>query len=195
MTVWEIILIGAGLAMDAVAVSIADGMNDAKMKLRKAVFTAGAFAVFQFFMPLVGYCCGAVFARAVETVAPVLSFLLLALIGLSMIFESLKSGKDGKARFRKKKTKSAGLKLLGEAFATSIDALAVGITLLAADESGSLSLGIFPSALIIGAVTFVLSFAAVLLGRKAGMYIADRAGILGGVVLLFIGVKIIVGGF
>ncbi len=195
MTVWEILLIGAGLAMDATAVSIADGMNDAKMRPGKAVCTAGAFAAFQFFMPLVGYCCGAVFAKAVATVAPVLSFILLALIGLSMIFESLKSSRDGKARFRKKKTKSAGLKLLGEAFATSIDALAVGITLLAAEQSGALPLGIFLSALMIGVVTFILSFAGALLGRKAGTYVADRAGILGGVVLLFIGVKIIFGGF
>lgn len=194
MTVWEILLIGCALAADAVAVSLTDGMTEKNMRLSKAAGTAGAFALFQFFMPLLGYCCGSLFSSFVAAVAPALSFGLLLIIGGKMILDCFRSEGNPRERFCKKQ-RSGAAKLLAEAFATSIDALAVGVTLLAAEESGALPLGVFLSSLVIGAVTFVLSFAAVLVGKKAGAYVADRAGVFGGVVLVFIGVKILIGGF
>ena len=71
----------------------------------------------------------------------------------------------------------------------------MGVTLLAAEQSGALPFGVLSSSLIIGAVTFVLSFAAALVGKRAGAYLADQAGVFGGVILIFIGVKILIGGF
>lgn len=194
MTVWEILLIGCALAADAVAVSLTDGMTEKDMRLSKAAGRAGTFALFQFVMPLVGYCCGSLFSAFVASVAPTLSFCLLLLIGGMMIFECFRDSKNPRERFQKKK-KSGAAKLLAEAFATSIDALAVGVTLLAAERSGALPLGVLLSSLIIGVVTFVLSFAATLVGKKAGAYLADKAGVFGGVILIFIGVKILIGGF
>ena len=194
MRVWEILLIGCAIAADEVAVSLTDGMTEKDMRLFKAAGRAGAFALFQFVMPLVGYCCGALFSAFVASVAPALSFCLLLLIGGMMIFECFRSANDPHERFRKKK-KGGAAKLLAEAFATSIDALAVGVTLLAAEQSGALPFGVLSSSLIIGAVTFVLSFAAALVGKRAGAYLADQAGVFGGVILIFIGVKILIGGF
>ena len=190
MSVFEIILLGAALAMDAVAVGMTNGMTQPNMKFKKVLETAGAFGLFQFFMPLVGYCAGEVFSRYVTAVAPMLSFLILAFLGGKMILGCVKELLDPRPRFEKKKEGSS-LKLLVQALATSIDALAVGITLLALEGAGTLALAPLYCAIIIGAVTFVLSLIAVFVGKKAGALLADKAEILGGVVLVFIGVKIL----
>ena len=190
MSVFEIILLGAALAMDAVAVGMTNGMTQPKMNFKKVLETAGAFGLFQFFMPLVGYCAGEVLSRYVIAVAPMLSFLILAFLGGKMILGCIKELLDSRPRFEKKKEGSS-LKLLVQALATSIDALAVGITLLALEGAGTLALAPLYSAIIIGAVTFVLSLIAVIVGKKAGALLADKAEILGGVVLVFIGIKIL----
>ena len=192
MSILEIILLGAALSMDAVAVGMTNGMTEPKMRLSKAAETAGAFGLFQFFMPLVGYALGAAFTDFIVTVAPVLSFVILAFLGGKMIFECVKElrGKE-RPSFIKKEKRSGALKLFIQALATSIDALAVGITLLALEASGTLALPTLFASLVIGAVTFVLSFIAVLVGKKAGSLLADKAEILGGVVLVFIGLKIL----
>ena len=176
--------------MDAVAVGMTDGMTEPKMKFKRVLETAGAFGLFQFFMPLVGYCAGEVFSRYVTKVAPMLSFLILAFLGGKMILGCIKELTNPRPRFEKKREGSS-LKLLVQALATSIDALAVGITLLALEGTGTLALPPLYCALVIGAVTFALSLAAVFIGKKAGALIADKAEILGGVVLVFIGIKIL----
>ena len=193
MSVFEIILLGAALAMDAVAVGMTNGMTEPKMKTKKVLETAGAFGLFQFFMPLVGYCAGEVFSRYVSAVAPMLSFLILFFLGSKMILGCIREMLDPAPRFEKKK-EGGSLKLLLQALATSIDALAVGITLLALESTGTLALAPLYSALVIGAVTFVLSLLAVFIGKKAGALIADKAEILGGVVLVFIGIKLLLEG-
>ena len=190
MSVFEIILLGVALAMDAVAVGMSSGMTEPKMKFKRVLETAGAFGLFQFFMPLVGYCAGEVFSRYITAVAPMLSLIILAFLGGKMILGCIKEMLDTRPRFEKKKEGSS-FKLFLQALATSIDALAVGITLLALERTGTLALPTLYSALVIGAVTFALSLAAVLIGKKAGALIADKAEILGGVVLIFIGVKIL----
>lgn len=195
MSVLEIILLGAALAMDAVAVGMTNGMTEPKMRLSKAAETAGAFGLFQFFMPLVGYALGAAFTNFIVTVAPVLSFAILAFLGGKMIYECVKElAQKERLSFMKKEKRSGALMLFIQALATSIDALAVGITLLALEASGTLALPTLFASLVIGAVTFVLSFIAVLAGKKAGSLLADKAEILGGVVLVFIGVKILLEG-
>lgn len=194
MSILEIILLGAALAMDAVAVSLSNGMTEPKMRLSKAAGTAGAFGLFQFFMPLVGYLVGGVFTNFVSQFAPVLSFVILAFLGGKMIFECVKEMLEKAPPVFRKKKRSGAMELLIQALATSIDALAVGVTLLALEASGTLALAPLYSALVIGAVTFALSFVAVLVGKKIGSLIADKAEILGGVVLVFIGLKILLEG-
>ena len=193
VSVFEIILLGVALAMDAVAVGMSSGMTEPKMKSNRVLETAGAFGLFQFFMPLVGYSAGEIFSRYVTAVAPVLSFLILLFLGGKMILGCIKEMLDSRPRFEKKKAGSS-FKLLLQALATSIDALAVGITLLALEGAGTLALAPLYSAIVIGAVTFALSLAAVLIGKKAGALLSDKAEILGGVVLVFIGVKILLEG-
>ena len=190
MSVFEIILLGAALAMDAVAVGMTDGMTEPDMKFKKVLITAGAFGLFQFFMPIVGYCAGAAFSRYVIAIAPMLSFLILAFLGGKMILGCVKEMRESHPHFERRR-EGESLKLFVQALATSIDALAVGITLLALEGTGTLALAPLYSALVIGAVTFALSLCAVLIGKKAGALIADKAEILGGVVLVFIGIKIL----
>lgn len=191
MSILEIILLGAALSMDAVAVGMTNGMTQPKMRLPRAVETAGAFGLFQFFMPLAGYELGAVFAHYIVKIAPVFSFAILAFLGGKMIYECIKElVHRGKRSLAEKEKKNAALKLFVQAFATSIDALAVGITLLALEASGTLALPALFVSLVIGGVTFVLSLIAVLVGKKAGSLLADKAEILGGAVLVFIGLKI-----
>ena len=193
MSVFEIVLMGVALAMDAVAVGMTSGMTQPNMKLKKVLETAGAFGLFQFFMPLVGYCAGEVFSRYLIEVAPMLSFIILFFLGSKMILGCIKEMLNPAPRFEQKKEGGA-LKLLLQALATSIDALAVGITLIALESAGTLALAPLYSAIIIGAVTFVLSLIAVLIGKKAGAMIADKAEILGGVILIFIGFKLLLEG-
>ena len=198
MSVWEIILIGAALAMDAVAVGMTDGMTEPQMRLGKALFIAATFAVFQFFMPLTGYFCGVAFTSVVERIAPWLSFGLLALIGGKMIFDSVREMGQRRTGAR------VGLygaghalgpgKLLLQGVATSLDALAVGVTLRAAETQSALAFHAALCAAVIGAVTFALAAAGVLVGRKAGDRLADSAGVAGGAVLIAIGLKILLEG-
>lgn len=191
MSVLEIILLGVALAMDAVAVSLISGMTSPDMKLKRIFETAGAFGLFQFFMPLLGYCIGEAFSKYVAQIAPALSFLILVFLGGKMILGCVKELMEKRPPFMKKEKEGGALKLLIQALATSIDALAVGVPLLAFEVQGTLALPPMLAALVIGAVTFALSFCAVLVGKKAGAAIADKAEILGGVVLIFIGVKIL----
>ncbi len=207
MSVWEIVLIGAALAMDAVAVSMAGGMAEPRMSMGKALAMTVTFALFQFAMPLIGYYCGYAFSSIVERIAPWLSFFLLALIGGKMIADCVKELREKRSpeqirpMFRpmffphNPPRRSAFLgRLLAQGVATSLDALAVGVTLLAAQTSEGLPFSVFACAAVIGAVTFALSFAGVQIGRCAGDKFADTAGLFGGAVLIAIGIKLLAEG-
>lgn len=195
MAIWEVILIGVALSMDAFAVGMTDGMTEPHMKPWKAIVIAAFFGVFQFLMPVAGYYFSSIFTHIVQKIAPWLSFALLVFLGGKMIFDFVLEQKRRKAGEEETAAKSTGAaKLFVQAIATSIDALAVGVTFLAAETSGGLPLHVLLCALIIGAITFGLSVAAVFIGKKAGNKFSDKAELLGGLILIAIGVKILIEG-
>lgn len=197
MSGFEIFLIGAALSMDAFAVSVTNGIDEPEMSAGKWFSVAFAFALFQFGMPLLGYYGGSAFSSAVGSIAPWLSFAILGLIGgktvVDYIAERVRG--DGAAvrpLFRRKARRglTAG-KLFAQAIATSLDALAVGITFLAAETAFGLPFSVTLCAALIGSITFCLSAFAVGLGKKAGDRFSDEAWLAGGVVLIVIGLKIL----
>ena len=183
------LFLGAGLAMDAFSVSLANGLKYPSMKTDKTVAVAGAFALFQGVMPLIGWflVTGLVgFFNVLEPFIPWASLILLVFIGGKMIFEVLKpcacAGEEDEGCPCANITAAL---ILVQGIATSIDALSVGLTI--ADLT-------FPEALleasIIAALTFVICFAGVIIGKKFGTKLSSKASILGGVILIAIGFKI-----
>ena len=181
------VLLGVGLAMDAFSVSLANGLNEPCMKKRKMCGVAGIFALFQALMPLAGWVCVktvATYFTFFERLIPWIALGLLSFIGIKMI-------RDGVATGDSCEIAGVGISaLLLQGVATSIDALSVGFTIA---DYGLLSALL--SALIIAAVTFVICFAGILIGKKAGCHLAGKAGILGGCILIFIGLEIFIGSF
>ncbi len=195
MAIWEVILIGVALSMDAFAVGMTDGMTEPKMKPWKVFVIAAFFGVFQFLMPVAGYYFGSIFADIVQKIAPWLSFAILAFLGGKMVFDFAIERKKRLAGEEVADEKSTGpIQLFVQAVATSVDALAVGVTFLAAETDGGLPFHVLFCALIIGAITFGLSVSAVFIGKKAGNRFADKAELLGGLILIAIGVKILIEG-
>ena len=180
------ILLGVGLAMDAFSVSLANGLNEPKMKKSKITGVAGLFAVFQGIMPLIGWICVHTIVQYFswfEKLIPWIALILLCYIGGKMLYDSIKNKEGGETEL-----KSVGLTaLLVQGVATSIDALSVGFTI--ADYS--LALAVL-AVLIIAIVTFFICFAGILIGKKFGTKLAGKAGILGGVILIFIGLEIFI---
>ncbi len=181
------LLLGAGLAMDAFTVSLANGLNEPKMRRCKQAGIAGMFAGFQTLMPLIGWICVHTilqYFRAFEKLIPWIALLLLCYIGGKMLLEGIRK----KQPEPEQKTAALGFgALVVQGIATSIDALSVGFTI--ADYRGALALA---AAVMIGAVTFLICFAGLLIGRRAGMKLAGKATILGGVLLIGIGIEIFV---
>ena len=158
--------------------------------LTKILLIALFFGVFQGVMPLIGYFAGTLFAEAVASIAPYVALVLLGFIGGKMIYEALKKSKEEEETV---KNLSVGA-LTAQAIATSIDALAVGISLLALNGIGALKVNIFAACAIIAACTFVISLAAVFIGKKFGAVLADKAELIGGIILVAIGLKIFIEG-
>lgn len=184
MSFIELLLVAVGLAMDAFAVSVSSGIAARGLRLRNAVKTGLFFGVFQAAMPTLGYFLGQFFASCVESISAWVAFGLLVFIGVKMLYESLRPDKEERAVTND----PFGTKvLLILAVATSIDALAVGITLAFLPGSN-----IFLSAGVIGAVAFVISVAGVILGKKTGDLLGNKAEIAGGLILIAIGIKILV---
>ena len=179
------VLLGVGLAMDAFSVSLANGLNEPNMKKRRQCFIAGVFAFFQFIMPLAGYFCVHTltgFFSAFEKFIPFIALGLLGFIGGKMLIEGIKN-KDSDSE-----PAAVGLgALLLQGVATSIDALSVGFTI-----SQHTPFGAFLCCLIIAVVTFIICMAGLLLGRKFGTKLSNKASILGGAILIFIGLEIFV---
>ena len=179
------ILLGVGLAMDAFSVSMANGLNDPNMKRSGIVRIAGAFGLFQFLMPMLGWVCVHTIVQyfsAFQKAIPWIALGLLGWIGGKMLYEGIKPQEaDAEA-----KSLSHG-DLLMQAIATPIDALSVGFTIA---EYGALSA--FLASVIIAAVTFVICVGGVLIGRKAGTKLSGKASILGGIILILIGIEILV---
>lgn len=178
----ELFLIAVGLSADAFSVSVCKGLNMRKLNLKHAYVIALFFGVFQAVMPLLGYLLGTGFSEYIEKYDHWIAFVLLAFIGGKMALEAIRE-KDGEAE-EKTDTLSIG-ELTVLAVATSIDALAVGITF------AFLKVNILPSVLLIGVTTFALSLGGVLLGNRFGAKYKSKAEIAGGVILILIGLKIL----
>ncbi len=188
MGILDIILTGVGLSMDAAAVGMTNGMHENKMKTGKILLIALFYALFQALMPLVGYFTASLFAEFIATIAPYVALVLLGFIGGKMIYEATHSECEGECRPLTIPT------LTVQAIATSIDALAVGITICASEAAGTLLVNPFVCFAIFFAITFALSVVAVILGKKIGEILADKAELIGGIILILIGLKIFVEG-
>ena len=180
-------LLGVGLAMDAFSVSLANGLNEPKMKKNKMCGVAGIFAFFQALMPMIGWVCVHMlvqYFKAFEKFIPWIALILLLFIGGKMLIDGIKN-KDGEVE----KTQVGLAALFVQGVATSIDALSVGFTI---SEYGFLMALV--CALIIAVVTFIICIAGLFIGKKVGTRLAGKANILGGVILIFIGIEIFITG-
>ena len=178
--------LGVSLAMDAFSVSLANGLNEPKMKARKAVIIAFVFALFQAAMPLIGWVCVHTIAEQFaffEKLIPYIALVLLGFIGGKMLIDGIKNKCEGECCA----TTFKGILVQG--VATSIDALSTGFTI---SEYNALSAIV--CALIIAVVTFIICFAGVFIGKKFGTSISGKAGIFGGIILIIIGVQIFIKG-
>lgn len=217
MEVWEVLLLGLALSMDACAVAMTNGMTHPKLQVKGALLIGGLFGFFQFLMPLIGYYITGVIASAFlntfEAISAWVSFILLAFLGGKMIFECVREWMNAKrekavcqtcfSESDEVKTTEAGMrslenlsfgKLILQAVAASIDALAVGVTLQMAAISQGLAMGAWGSTLTIGVTTFILSTGAVYIGKAIGDKLADKASFIGGLVLVAIGLKLLLEG-
>lgn len=181
------ILLGVGLAMDAFSVSLANGLNESKMKTKRVLQIAGVFAFFQALMPMLGWICVhsilqyfQVFQKAI----PWIALLLLAFIGGKMLVDGIRNKES-----EEKKAAIGVIGLIVQGVATSIDALSVGFTIAEYNYIMALI-----CALIIAVVTFIICISGVLIGKKFGTKLSNKAAILGGCILIFIGVEIFITG-
>ncbi len=200
--IFNSILLGVGLAMDAFSVSIVNGLNEPKMKPARMSIIAGCYAFFQFAMPMIGWFLVhsliGVF-RGIEPFIPWVALLLLLFIGGKMIIESIrdiresrkekKSINDTSDIQKKTKGKVTLAVLLIQGVATSIDALSVGLTIAEYNAFTA-----FLSALIIAFVTFIICMVGLKIGKLVGNKLGVYAGILGGTILIGIGIEIFVKG-
>ena len=180
-------LLGVGLAMDAFSVSLANGLREPNMVRRKMCAVAGVFALFQALMPLLGWVCVHTVLehfRAFEKFIPWIALALLGWIGGKMLLEGLRNEEAPE------ETGGVGLAaLLVQGVATSIDALSVGFTIAEYDAPMALV-----CAVVIAAVTFVICLGGLAIGKKFGTHLAGKAGIMGGLILIFIGLEIFITG-
>ena len=178
-------MLGVGLAMDAFSVSLANGLNEPTMKKHKMCGIASVFAAFQFAMPMVGWICVSTIAQiftAFEKFIPWIALALLSYIGGNMLREGIQNrNSDGD------KPAVGVSALLVQGVATSIDALSVGFTISHYTYFEALLAG-----LLIGGVTFLICFVGLTIGKKVGTKLANKAGILGGIILIFIGFEIFI---
>ena len=181
MELLAVIAIAVGLAMDTFAVSIVTGAAYKQLHIRHALRMAGFFGGFQAFMPVVGYLAGLSVRQYVSNYDHWIAFGILAAVGLKMIYESFKIKEE-----RKTPNPANLVVVLVLAVATSIDALAVGITLSLITNAIALAV------IIIGVITFGLSFAGVYIGKKFGHFFEGGIEIVGGLVLIALGIKIVI---
>ena len=174
----ELLLVAVGLSMDAFAVSVCKGLSVKKVGVKHAALAGLYFGGFQFLMPVIGYLLGFRFENIIQNVDHWIAFVLLAFIGGNMIKESFSKAEEMNDDF--------GITtMLIMAVATSIDALAVGITF------AFLNVSILPASALIGVTTFLLSFAGIYIGNVFGACYKSKAELAGGVILILIGLKIL----
>lgn len=185
MDIYTILLIGLGLSMDAFAVTIANTLCYRDMKKRYIFLMALTFGVFQGVMPVIGFFAGNLFLTQISALDHWIALILLSFIGFKMVKEAIDdmNSEDGITCPIKPLTMNL---LLVQAIATSIDALAVGLSLSA------LNVNIINSSLIITVVTLLMCLIGALIGKSAGEFLKNKAELLGGTILIFIGLKIFI---
>lgn len=180
------ILLGVGLAMDAFSVSLANGLHEPKMQKKRMCGIAGVYGFFQALMPMIGWICVHTvvqYFQMFEKFIPWIALFLLLYIGGSMLLEGIRGEEEEESCGVGRKA------LFMQGIATSIDALSVGFTI--AEYNAVMAL---VCSLIIAAVTFVICMAGLHIGKKVGTKLSNKAAILGGVILIFIGIEIFVTG-
>jgi len=183
MSLIELFLIAVGLSMDAFAVSVCKGLAMKKWNMKKALAAGTWFGGFQAIMPLLGWLLGSAFASRIQSVDHWIAFILLSLIGINMIREAVAKGESCDTMTAGDSTDVRTMFLL--AVATSIDALAIGVTF------AFLKVRIIPAVSFIGIVTFCFSVLGVWIGNRFGSRFKTRAEIAGGIILVALGVKIL----
>ena len=181
------ILLGAGLAMDAFSVSLANGLNEPYMTKGRMCRIAGVFSFFQWMMPMIGWICVhtiVVFFSSFEKLIPWIALILLLFIGGKMLIEGIRDKGENPENTVLKPSA-----LFVQGVATSIDALSVGFTIA---EYGLIMA--FVCAMIIGTVTFIICFAGLCIGKKFGTRLAGKASVIGGIILIGIGIEIFIKG-
>ena len=179
--------LGVGLAMDAFSVSLANGLKEPQMKGTKRIRIAGVFAGFQYLMPMIGWLCVHTIVEmfsSVQTYIPWIALALLLFIGGKMLIEGIRTWSDTEIPDEEL---GHGM-LIIQGIATSIDALSVGFTIASYSLLSALICG-----LIIAVVTFLICMVGLYLGKKLGMKLAGKASVLGGVILIAIGIRIVLG--
>ena len=177
MSLLEIFLIGISLSMDAFAISVCKGLSMGKVKYNKAIIIALYFGGFQALMPFIGYFLGSSFEHFITQIDHWITFILLTIIGGKMTAESFENNSTDD------KTDVKSMIIL--AIATSIDALAIGITF------AFMNVNILSSIFIIGIITFILCLLGVIIGSKFGNKFGQSAELIGGILLILIGGKIL----
>lgn len=180
MSLLSLFFIAVGLSMDAFAVAVCKGLSMKKMNWSNAVIIALYFGFFQAAMPFFGYTLGRQFSSAIVSIDHWIAFILLSLIGINMIRESLNKEEESLD------SSIAPAQMLMLAIATSIDALAVGVTF------AFLNVSIIPAVIFIGSTTFILSITGVKVGNVFGCLYKSKAEFAGGTILILIGFKILI---
>lgn len=197
MSLWELIAIAVALAADAFAVSICKGLATKEKYIKTGLACGIWFGFFQALMPFLGWLLGSAFAAYVDSIAPYIAFALLAFLGIKMIVEAIKEIKEAKQAAAEgiclccQNEKNASLlpaTMFAFAIATSIDALAAGVSFAAMNAN------VWIAVSLIGVITFICSFIGAALGAKVGGKFSGKAELAGGIVLLAIGVKILIEG-
>ena len=183
------VLLGIGLAMDAFSVSVANGLNEPRMRFGRMSLIAGTFAFFQWFMPMIGWVCVHTivqYFKAFEKAIPWIALILLLFIGGKMILEAVRGETN------EEEAENLGLgfgALMLQGIATSIDALSVGFTI-----AGYNAMMAFVCTILIAVVTFIICMGGLKIGKTVGDKFSSKATILGGAILIFIGLEIWVTG-
>lgn len=182
------ILLGTGLAMDAFSVSMVNGLKESEIPLHKMNLIAGVYAFFQFAMPMTGWICVhtiLTYFKKFETFIPWIALILLLYIGGKMLIEGIRKTEEDTAD----NSALTFSTLIIQGIATSIDALSVGFTI----ANYALLMAVICS-LIIAAVTYIISITGIVIGKKAGTKLSSKASVLGGVILIAIGIEIFIKG-
>lgn len=189
------ILLGVGLAMDAFSVSIVNGLNDSGMSRGRSAVIAGTYGAFQFAMPMIGWFCVHMIAEAFQAFQkfiPWIALILLLYIGGKMLLEGIRNQRNPQESPEAVPESSevlSGGTLFLQGVATSIDALSVGFTIANYNVASA-----FLASLLIAVTTFIICMIGLLFGKKFGDRLADKATVVGGIILILIGVEIFLRG-